>query len=391
MEMERWQRRSLLGLLVPLACAQASTTGLDGGPEQRRPEDASQGRDAELADSGFVAGEEAVRLYRAYCESVARREEELKTECVGGPPEIWTGQNAGRVELCVDALKGGLERGVWTIDTGALGACRSGLRAVSCEWLRRPSLSSSIPPEPTRATPCPEAMIWAAPDDVGAACDFLIPSTCGPNGFCAPRGSACGECIPTQVLREGESCLPSSATARCAAGFECSTSERICRRRPSGIGDACDGLSCAPFGFCPTEGRRTCQAFRALGEPCQYDGECGRNLRCVLTGPAAGTCQRYPSLGSTCRSERDCEPPFTACIGPLDDGRCVPAPGLGERCQRRTGSSFVCAVGVCRGREGVATCQPWGALGETCVNPDECAPGLQCSGSCTAAPGACPD
>jgi hypothetical protein len=390
METRRW-RACLAWLLMPMACAQDSTTGLDGGPGEPRPEDAGSRPDAEPRDSGLVGKDEAVRSYRAYCESLARREEVLKTECIGGPPEIWKGQSRGSVEACVEPLREGLERGVWSIDTSELEACSSDLRTADCGWLRRPTRSYSTPPRPSLVTPCPGALVWAEPDGAGATCDISGPSTCGPSAGCAPRAAACGRCVPTPMLGEGETCEPASPSSRCAAGLQCSRSERRCRRRPSTLGDPCEGLSCEPVGFCPTEGRRTCQAFRALGEPCQFDEQCERTLRCVVSGTAAGTCQPYPALGSPCRFERDCDPGFAACVGPLDDGRCVPASGLGEPCQRRSGSSFVCAVGVCRGREGAATCQPWGGLGETCTYPDECAPALQCSGTCTPRPDACPE
>lgn len=191
-------------------------------------------------------------------------------------------------------------------------------------------------------------------------------------GHCARQPLAAGSPCKWAVDCEGDlACLADPSGATCAprreAGGECRS-----------IDDCAAGLTCLANGRCgpfvTTE-----QIGGDCADPSDVDGggDCGLGYTCALVGCMA----RQTSLGGSCPwSENDCYGKGLYCVrtGP-NSATCQVAAQLGESCYTRP-----CADPSLQCRSG--TCSKRGALGDACVDAEDCASGncfvTQCAQAC---------
>lgn len=276
--------------------------------------------------------------------------------------------DAGRAELRADAID----------------RCVAAIRAEGCD------LSTSSWP-----AACGDVVVDVA--EVGAACSVRgggLAFCADGAGVCEPGGTLCvarpgpGDACPIGVCADGLACdaanrcvTPGSAGADCAIDGECA-----------------DGLVCAPGGSCasplPVDATcerpeqcdaglvcdgGVCEAAAALGGACDGPAACGTGRACARA-PETRTCADPLGLGDVCAGD-GCDVGL-ACA----EDECVALPGDGDPCL----DGFACDVGLtCE--DGVGTCRPLPALGETCaVGNRFCADGLGCdpnTNTCQEGPG----
>ncbi len=148
-------------------------------------------------------------------------------------------------------------------------------------------------------------------------------------------------------------------------------------------GAACGANAQCSSSFCHIAQYQTCgdcAATPVVGAPCDYTGDCGRNMTCVIpSGAASGTCAAFVTTGGSCLTgSMPCQAGL-ACVGDNvtqgTTGTCQPqANTAGADCDRsrRTAPNCDFEYGLTcvpsAASSGVGTCQPMTlvAVGQTC-------------------------
>jgi hypothetical protein len=209
---------------------------------------------------------------------------------------------------------------------------------------------------------------------LGQTCDGFT-TRCKPDdAYCGPNDAGTGNiCQPLKGM--GADCVEYDS---CRAELACATGK--CVRRQAAEGESCGELSGFPYChdefFCRQDNSTStpppgsCQARGGLGAVCSGYGSCLPSLRCKSNFTTA-TCVARAAEGEPCSNYGDCEetlycPPHTS--------RCAKIPGDGGDCTSM-GSYFECASAhFCdfNSPDGIYTCRPRHALGETCTYDGVC-------------------
>jgi hypothetical protein len=216
-----------------------------------------------------------------------------------------------------------------------------------------------------------------APDPT-LACVEYIRGLCEQTARCEGHGDADIERCMGSARHCPDVMYAPGSTRTVAATLACADDWRVL---------ACDSELARPA--CATPGTR------AAGEPCIAAMQCA-SLSCTAYGDSCGVCRELVGEGEACDLEAglgcadgfvcsSTESPVCERYEPPDT---TPARALGEECDRNSGTS--CYPNDCRpDSEGVARCQPYPALDESCSETLTCAFGnsyCDTSQRCTAFP-----
>jgi hypothetical protein len=199
-------------------------------------------------------------------------------------------------------------------------------------------------------------------------------------GLVTYSGPAAEDCVAALAA---QSCDTSSRDARttppaCKAMFHGSgLPGETCSFDEECASGSCDNPNCGEL-CC----HGTCRALESseVGEPCDIDADCGRDLFC---GKADAICHPLGGDGAVCDDDNECDYGF-ACIkaSPTLAGDCRAQPHLGETClyQRCGDLNATCTD---------STCVALGLPGDPCIDSSECSPFAECdteAGRCIATP-----
>lgn len=208
---------------------------------------------------------------------------------------------------------------------------------------------------------------------------------CGADSCCLLAGALGQTCRENDECDEGLSCevgpqCPLDPAPCCCDAGQCSA--------PPGAACADDG-DCEPQERCViVGGDRYCASAAGLGEPCLFEGQCGPQAACFVGVPQEPSAEWR--CRTTCIEEAECGIGESCINATLEgDGTCIDLDGGGllEECVDGSfcNAGLDCitdnAVDLC-GISG-SCCISAGAEGETCLQGQQCDPGLACYASPT--------
>lgn len=192
-----------------------------------------------------------------------------------------------------------------------------------------------------------------------STCDFSYAIAC--YSVYAPKVPVGGTCMNSMECIDSN-CVDSSGET---TNSGCATGHCVAFKA---VGDACeDDSDCgSPIDmshYCGDDGN--CAVAAALNQPC--DGECQTGLFCD-----SGTCHALVAGGAACNEDGDCQAGFFCADG--SGNTCTAFAGAGAACD-----SVACQAPLyCKtplGQTTGGTCQPVGDIGSDCNTPDDC-PGV---------------
>ncbi len=172
---------------------------------------------------------------------------------------------------------------------------------------------------------------------------------------CNAASVICDQMI-TGLMGDGEECVSND---ECGASGVCLIAQPQLQCKPGmcsapvGLGVACDDVDRCERGLVCITDQVTQTASCAsgdLGQPCNQDVECDRELYC---DEQAGTCKAKLAEGGVCALTADCTTPL-ACIA----GRCNRPDADGDPCEGTCYGPYFCQSGE--------ACRPLPVLGESC-------------------------
>lgn len=243
---------------------------------------------------------------------------------------------------------------------------------------------------------CGSEGVCEAPGDVSAACADV--RDCAPELACGPALEGAGTCQAPDFEASGDACAHPS---ECGGHTSCYASVRkvciapeprkVCRwdedcvdgeycvvitDAPEGVctpvpgdGEACGNGAICEAGLACDMGTSLCGPLPGMGEPCGLGPEgpflCDGGLGCL-----DGVCGDMPGLGEPCAiGQPNCEPGL-GCAFEAEGSFCRERAGEGAECQ----NDVTCREGFyCEFSEN--RCRADRAVGEPCVNGNECGEG----------------
>ena len=271
---------------------------------------------------------------RATFEARCRSELGSYLEVVRGGQAVYRPEAA---EACLGVLEGLLDRCM---------LMPNDLFFVSCPILSPPGGFTGLPGE-------------------GQACEGTCASglRCGSEGLCETPGAASAACAD---LRD---CAPELT---CSATFEvpgtCHAPVFALTGSPCTTPDDCTGdLSCF------ASARKVCVA-PVSGQACKYDDDCVADEYCVLGAGDWGTCTPAPGDGDACGNGAVCR---TGLACNMETTLCGPLPRAGEPCGLGPMGPMLCAEGLACLDRG---CGDMPGRDEPCgIGSPNCGPGLGCA------------
>lgn len=190
-----------------------------------------------------------------------------------------------------------------------------------------------------------------APCDPSTPCDPLTAYCDFEAGVCRPLGDVGATCGNDRSCRPGLTCAPSQTEPSCV--------------EPQPEGAACiEDWDCATY-VCSGG---ACRAYRAAGDPCSMDLECGPGQTCAPDPTThEPTCAAPVAEGAPCLADRACA---AGLFCDATTEACAPLPAAGASCDHACADGLWCAEG---------TCVALGAAGDACDPWEEsCKAGLFC-------------
>jgi hypothetical protein len=247
------------------------------------------------------------------------------------------------------------------VDTSALEACASAIKASGCSVIAELNGPCSFAPTGTLAS--------------GSACATdaqCLGGDCSAGSLGLDGGTeACGMCAPLADLGQpctgdcvkGASCVDMGATETCvaitygAAGVKCDAQQNQCN----------SGLVCnLALGACATPG--------ATGTSCLDQSDCQAGLACPSVG-GPGTCESPAQSGGPCEYDQDCVPPL-GCDDDVHQCATITFASAGQACS----GSVKCLVGTCPTGTTGGTCPAVVADGQPCTDQSTCDTFALCAG-----------
>jgi hypothetical protein len=215
-----------------------------------------------------------------------------------------------------------------------------------------------------------------------AACNAQTSRACALGLKCVtPAAGGAGTC--QRFAAEGEPCaaLGTLGGSLCENWLSCSST---CQAQVGALGAAGDGCAngerCLPGLVCdgsvcraPSAGKMPCFAAEDANA-CQDGFFCDWDF-------TEGVCQPKVANGQPCSDQQACSDDL-ACLS--DTLTCGSKKGAGAACSTLHGGQGECAAPlVCLGSSAAnaGECKRLGELGDGCADAEECAPGLNCTGS----------
>lgn len=172
----------------------------------------------------------------------------------------------------------------------------------------------------------------------------------------------------------GEECtVIASRATTCAAGLDCvgGICQDICNNWRLAEGATCYDPVDPPTGSCVTGTHcdvgqtNRCIVTPKRGEPCPGN-VCGEGDFCNSFAQPVPTCEAIKAVGQPCLESGACA------TGYCTDNTCAPYPDVGQPCTGECSGDLYCQAGICTVKQG---------LGQSCGFDLPCSAGLSCNGS----------